>query len=179
MLQQPLSFPLLQRTEALPQCQRLIPLQQWDAGRSEARGGDAEWARGGRRLRSPNPDCIPPWYEAALVPPAGCTHPSPSYPHPHPIPIPTKSSLQVTSLTPPAVSLHIAAFHLWQLIAQCWGKGTYAKAAHLRCLLTNHITCPPSKRKGLIYGQGGTRISPLSPCYRGCFCLCGLQEAAP
>lgn len=74
-------------TEALPQCQRLIPLQQWDAGRSAARGEDAEWARGGRRLSSPNPDCIPPWYEAALVPPASCAHPSPSpsssYPHPH------------------------------------------------------------------------------------------------
>lgn len=63
-------------------------------------------------------------------------------------------------MTPPAVSVHIAAFHLWQLIAECGGKGTYAKAAQPRCLLANPITCPPSEREGLIHGQGGARLSP-------------------
>lgn len=72
--------------------------------------------------------------------------------HPHHIPIPTNCSLQVTSLTPPARSLHITALCTWQLIAECWGKGPYAKAACLRHLLTNKITCPPSKRKVLICG---------------------------
>lgn len=92
--------------------------------------------------------------------------------------LPTKSSSQVISLTPPAVSVHIAAFHLWQLIAECGGKGTYAKAAQPRCLLTNPITCPPSEREGLIHCQGGARLSP-SPHPAGMLLpLCGLQEAA-
>lgn len=115
-----------------------------DAGRSEAGGADAEWARGERRPSILKPDCHPLPYEAALLPSAGCSHPS------HPLPILTKSSLQVTSLTPPALSLHIAAFHLWQLIADHWGKGPYAKAACLRHLLTNNILCPPSKGKDLV-----------------------------
>jgi len=142
-----------QMLEALP------PRTVGDAGRNGAGGGDAEWAQGGGQPSSPNPACHPLRYEGALLPPAGC---SPA-PHPHPIPIPAKSSLQVTSLTPPALSLHLTAFHLWRLTAERWGKGPYAKAAHLSHLLANNVTCPPSKRKVLICGYSGDQnISPLS-----------------
>lgn len=89
-------------------------------------------------MQSPNPISL--WYEGALVPPAACSHPSPfpSRPHLH------KEQLAGDIFdTSSCLSLRIAAFHLWQLIAERWGKGTRAKATQLRCLLTNHIYLPP------------------------------------
>lgn len=154
VLRQPPSLPGM---EAPPKCQRLIRPAAWgmqadvgqEVGMQSGEGvGDGQAAPtlsavpGGMRLL-----CSPQL--AALT---------------HPIPIPAKSSLQVTSLTPPSLSLcYVLAFHLWQLIAECWGKGPYAKAASLRHLLTNGITCPPSKRKVLIYGYSSDQnISPFA-----------------
>lgn len=85
------------------------PCNVGDARRSGAGDGVAERARGGRWPSSPNPDCRPLWYEAALGPPAGCSHPSPSYPHPHKLQLAGDIFDTSSSLSAHHSSLYLAA----------------------------------------------------------------------